>query len=345
MNHPGYLTDLSWDEFLELAESLGGKAFHGKILYKWIFGRGANSLNDVKGVPGALKEKLARRYAPYRLKKAKEVTSRDGTSKCLFQLDDGSYIETVKIPDGKRTTLCISTQVGCAAGCRFCASGLNGFERNLSTGEIVEQVLLPAGEMRDRLTNIVFMGTGEPLMNIYSLSRAIRTLNHEEGAAIGARRMTVSTMGLPVGIRKLADLGLQINLAVSLHTADEEKRRHLMPATCEIKLKEIMAACDDFRSKTTRDTTFEIMLLKGINDGLEDAHKLVELLSGRKCAVNLIPFNPVEGIPFEVPANARVQAYKKALQGARIPVTVRRSRGKDIQSACGQLRMLRDKEP
>jgi 23S rRNA (adenine2503-C2)-methyltransferase len=224
-------------------------------------------------------------------------------------------------------------------GCGFCASGLKGLVRNLTAGEILAQVLLSSGAGVSPVTNIVFMGVGEPLMNLKNLAWAIQTLNHPEGMGFGARRMTVSTVGLPEGIRNLADLKLQINLAISLHTAFEEKRKKLIPLANKIPLSELLESADYFRMKTTRDVTYEVLLLREVNDGPEDAQSLAALLKGQKCLVNLIPFNPSRGIPFNAPSQNRVSRFRKVLEDARIPVTVRKPRGTDILAACGQLRM------
>jgi 23S rRNA (adenine2503-C2)-methyltransferase len=334
-----YITDLKPEAFPELAAKMGFRSFHGKILYNWVFGRQAQSFQGMTDLPQLFRERLAQEYGLHRLETVEVQQSADGTQKALFRLPDQHLIETVSIPDGDRLTLCLSTQVGCAIQCRFCASGQKGLVRNLKTGEIVEQVILSAARARSAVTNIVFMGIGEPLMNFVHLSRAIMMINDPNGIGLGARRITVSTAGLPQGIRRLAELGLQINLAISLHSADEAKRQALIPVAKHFPLKAVLEAADYYRQETTRDVTFEVLLLKGINDSEEDARKIVRLLNRRPCLVNLIPYNPVSGLPYENPGSHRTGAFRKVLEQARIPVTVRRARGTEIKAACGQLRL------
>jgi 23S rRNA (adenine2503-C2)-methyltransferase len=336
-----YLCDLSLDELIELSAAHGYPPFQGKILHKWIFKKGAQCLEDMTDLPKSFRAELAQGFHLHRIERIDAQSSADGTEKLLYRLHDGHCIETVKIPEGDRLTLCISTQVGCSVGCRFCASGRKGLERNLEPGEIVDQVLLTIDQGAEALTNIVFMGIGEPLLNFNALAEAIRIINGPQGLEFGARRITVSTVGLPEGMRKLADLGLQINMAVSLHAADEKKRADLIPMARKIRLREILDAADYFREKTTRDVMFEILLLREVNDGLDDARKLAALLKGRKCLVNLIPFNAIKGLPFDAPGRERVDAFRSVLEGARMAVTVRRARGRDIRAACGQLRLKR----
>jgi 23S rRNA (adenine2503-C2)-methyltransferase len=336
-----FLTDLSLDGARRLAVDSGFKPFHGKILHQWIFRRGATTLDAMTDLPRTFRDRLEQEYGLHRLSRESVQKSSDGTRKFLFRLPDGHCIETVSIPEGERLTLCLSTQVGCAIGCTFCASGLNGLERNLTAGEIVEQILLTVGDRRKGLTNLVFMGIGEPLMNLAQLRDAIRIINDPDGLGVGARRITVSTVGLPQGIRKLAELGLQINLAISLHAADEAKRQRLIPAAKNFPLSEILEAADHYRHRTTRDVTFEVLLLRGVNDGKEDADKLAALLKGRKCLVNLIPYNACPDIAYEAPDPENVARFRSALEQARIPTTVRRARGTDIKAACGQLRLDR----
>lgn len=336
-----YLCDLSLDELIELASSHGYPAFQGRILHKWVFKKGARSMDDMTDLPRSFRDDLEKDYRLHRLERIDAQSSNDGTEKLLYRLHDGHSIETVKIPEGERLTLCISTQVGCPVGCRFCASGRKGLERNLEAGEIVDQVLLTIDKGAEALTNIVFMGIGEPLLNFDALAEAIKVINGPQGLEFGARRITVSTVGIPERMRKLADLGLQINMAVSLHAADEKKRADLIPMARKVRLEEILEAADYFREKTTRDVMFEILLLRDVNDGNEDARKLADLLRGRKCLVNLIPFNAIKGLPFDAPGRERVEAFRSVLEAARIAVTVRRARGRDIRAACGQLRLKR----
>ena len=338
MNRYSFITDLTPEELNALVLSMGGRPFHGKNLSAWVFRRGVRTFEEMSDLPKALRMRLEEAYRIHRLEETRRLTSRDGTARILYRLPDGNTVETVDIPEGNRRTLCLSTQVGCAMGCRFCASSLAGLKRNLTSGEMVEQVLhaLRSGA---RVTNLVFMGVGEPLMNLRNLARALETMNRFEGLGLGARRITVSTVGLPDRIRRLADLGLQVNLAVSLHAATEEKRRHLIPAAKKISTASILEAADHYRTVTTRDVTFEVLLLGGVNDGREDAEALARLLGERKCYVNIIPFNPVPSLPYGPPTPKRVAAFRDILEQSGVPAAVRRPRGRDIEAACGQLRL------
>lgn len=336
-----YLTDLTLSELKELATSKGFRAFHGKILYQWIMHKQVRDLDAMTDLPIKFRQMLREDWKLYRLSLKEKLTSNDGTVKYLYELPDGHCIETVQIPDRDRLTFCISTQVGCAVRCVFCASGKRGLERNLTHSEIVEQVLQSIMHGGKPPSNIVVMGIGEPLMNFDALAKAISIINNGDGLGIGARRITVSTVGIPDGIRKLAELRLQINLAISLHAAEEEKRQKLIPIARRHGLDEVLEAADEYRHKTTRDVTFEMLLINGVNDLPEDAEATVALLKGRKCTVNLIPFNSIEGSYFHGPSSQSLGRFRKILEDARIPVTVRKSRGTDILAACGQLRLNR----
>jgi len=331
------LTDLEPDDFVGLALSAGGKPFHGKMLRKWLYKHRAASFDAMTDLPHALRERLEESHVLHRLTEVAAEHGQDGTSKYAFGLGDGSVIETVALPSRNRTTLCLSTQVGCAMGCRFCASGLKGFGRNLTAGEIVEQFLLGASRSEWAVSNVVFMGTGEPLLNLDNLIRAIKILNHRDCVNFGARRITVSTIGIPEKMIALADCGLQVNLAVSLHAPNDALRQGIIPTARSYSIAEILDAAVVYRKKTTRDVTFEYVLLGGVNDAPEHAEELARLLRPYNCMVNLIAFNSVPGIGFEPPSQGGVPLFLKILQQKKIPVTVRRSRGRDIKAACGQL--------
>jgi 23S rRNA (adenine2503-C2)-methyltransferase len=334
-----FLSELEPDAFVDVAVDAGGKPFHGKMLRKWFYKGGAESYQAMTDLPKSLRAKLAERFAIFQLTLAADRRSSDGTIKCAFTLADCGIVETVIIPAKGRATVCLSSQVGCAVGCLFCASGLKGFNRNLTPGEMIEQFLLAGRISRWPINNIVFMGTGEPLLNLQNLGKALHTINHADCIGFGARRITVSTIGLPDKIRELAGMGLQVNLAVSLHAPDDETRRAIVPAAKGITIAEILAAADEYREKTTRDVTFEYVLVGGVNDSREHALKLAAVLGKRKCTVNLIAWNRVPGIDLRPPAQGSVPAFLKVLQARRIPVTIRRSRGRDIDAACGQLRL------
>ncbi len=278
----------------------------------------------------------------------RHLEASDGTHKLLLGLRDGRLLECVLIQEENRRTACISTQVGCGMGCVFCASGLEGLERNLTTGEMVEQLVrlrnLPvwSGGTRSpenqRLTNIVVMGMGEPLANLDNLLGALDTAAAKDGLGIGARHITISTVGLPAKIRRLADLGKQFHLAVSLHAPNDALRRQIVPTNDKTGLAAILAAADYFFEKTGRQVTFEYVLLHGLNDDITHARELACLLKGRRAHVNLIPFNDVEGLPFRRPSPEALAAFINPLKQQGISVKVRKRKGAQIDAACGQLR-------
>ena len=283
--------------------------------------------------------------------------SEDGTTKCLFRLADDQTIESVLIPTRERKTVCVSTQVGCAYSCAFCASGLDGFKRNLTPGEIVQQVVriqrslvchprvredqisASAGMTKKGVTNVVFMGMGEPLANYDHVLKSIRILNSPEGLAIGMRKFTISTVGLVPQIERLSKEGLQIELAISLHAPSDELRGQIMPVNLKHPLKDLIAACRAYAKRTKRLVTFEYILLSEVNDSTEHAEELARLLKGSFCKVNLIPCHPIPGLPFKKPPLKRMLAFERTLQAKGTVCTLRRSRGLDIEGACGQLRL------
>ncbi len=340
-----FLIDRMPGEFPDLAVQAGGKPFHGRIMRRWIYKGGLTSFDEITDLPQSLRKSLAERYVLNRLTSLEVQKSADGTEKAAFSLHDGNIVETVLIPDRNRKTVCISSQVGCPVGCRFCASGLKGFKRNLASGEMVEQVVWARSQGPDSLTNIVFMGTGEPLLNLENLKKAIQVINHSDGLNIGARRITVSTVGYPDRIRELAALGLQINLAISLHAADDAKRQSIVPTADKVPITAILAAADDYRQRTTRDVTFEYVLIGGVNDSSGDAETLAALLKGRKGSVNVIAWNKVEGVDLQEPSPAAKADFLARLMKRKIPATLRESRGDDIAAACGQLRLKIERSP
>jgi len=267
--------------------------------------------------------------------------SADGTWKILVNWDDGAMAESVVIPDGTRRTACISSQVGCPVGCRFCASGLNGVKQNLSADRIVQQVFLLnqiLAEQRERIGNVVFMGMGEPLANYASVMRAVRILNHPECFNIGARKITISTVGVPAKMRELARENLQLNLAISLHAPNEPLRKQLIPWAEHFSLSDILDAARYYFDETGREVTLEYILLHGVNDKPELARQLSAICKTLRANVNLIRYNEVEGLPFERPRSEDVVRFQSILRDAGVNVHVRKSRGRDIDAACGQLR-------
>lgn len=315
-------------------------------LRRWVVAGRAESFDRMTDLPRNLRRALAEDFEPLSTCIAHHAKSPDATHKLLLQLTDGQNIECVLIQENNRRTACISTQVGCGMACVFCASGLNGVARNLTSGEILEQLirlrnLLPASQ---RLTHIVVMGMGEPLANLDALLATLETAGAKDGLDIGARHVTISTVGLPARIRKLADVGKQYHLAVSLHAPNDELRTRIVPTNDKTGLNEILMAADYFFERTGRQVTYEYVLLQGINDSVEQAKELGRLLRGRRAHVNLIPFNDVSGLPYHPPAPAALCSFVGAVRSAGISVKVRKRKGSTIDAACGQLRRRMETE-
>jgi 23S rRNA (adenine2503-C2)-methyltransferase len=292
-------------------------------------------------LPRDLRTELANHFTPLGTRIERHLVATDETHKLLLRLPDERMIECVLIQEAPRRTACISTQVGCGMGCVFCASGLNGVVRNLTGGEILEQLvrlrnLTPAPDAR--LSNVVVMGMGEPLANLDNLIEALEVAGHKDGLGIGARHITISTVGLPTKIRRLADLGKQYHLAVSLHAPNNLLRTRIVPTNDKTGIPEILAAADYFFEKTGRQVTYEYVLLGGLNDSPREARELATLLQGRKAHVNLIPFNDVEGLPYIRPTSDALTAFVDTLKRAGLSVKVRKRKGSEIDAACGQLR-------
>jgi 23S rRNA (adenine2503-C2)-methyltransferase len=311
-----------------------------KQIRRWLLAGRVESFAGMTDLPASLRTELVADWSPFGTTIARRVRSLDGTFKLLLRLYDGGMIECVLIPERDRRTACISTQVGCGMGCVFCASGLDGVARNLSTGEILEQLirlrnLQPAEE---RLTNIVVMGMGEPLANLDNLLAALAVAGDKDGLNIGQRHVTISTVGLPAKIRRLADEHKRYHLAVSLHAPNDELRNRVVPTNPKTGLADILAAADYYYATTGRQVTYEYVLLGGLNDGPVEARQLADLLSGRQAHVNLIPFNDVPSLPYRGPTAEARQMFVDILRRARISVKVRKRKGADIDAACGQLR-------
>lgn len=349
----------------DLAKILKGwqePEYHAKQIFSWIYQKGAGSFEEMTNLSLALRKKLKESFAFKHLELTKLLESADGTNKFLFRLEDGNFIESVMIPAEGRFTACLSTQVGCKYSCRFCASGLLGFKRNLEVWEILAQALeinpvRDYGAIRkdkevsngvnlrmhsggaERISHIVFMGTGEPLDNYDNVLKAIRIINAKDGLNIGARRITISTAGVIPGIEKLSQEGLQIELSVSLHASNDATRIRLMPINKKYPLKELISSCRKYASDTDRQVTFEYALIKDVNCSNRDARDMVKLSKGWLAKVNLLVYNPVEELSFQPPDNKEILAFKHLLQNEGIPVILRRPRGQDIEGACGQLRL------
>jgi 23S rRNA (adenine2503-C2)-methyltransferase len=325
----------------------GQPAMRLKQVRRWIIHGRAESFDQMTDLPRDLRPALGTSYSALGTRVATHQVAKDQTHKLLLRLHDGRYIECVLIQTDDRRTACISTQVGCGMGCVFCASGLNGVDRNLTAGEILEQLirlrnLLPPGE---RLSHVVVMGMGEPLANLDNLLDALAVAGDKEGLGIGARHVTISTVGLPAKIRQLADSGRQYHLAVSLHAPNDDLRTEIVPTNDKIGMPAILAAADYFFQKTGRQVTFEYVLLGGLNDRFTHARELAKLLAGRKAHVNLIPFNEVEGLPYRRPSDEAVAAFVAQLQRDGVSVKVRLRKGSEIDAACGQLRRRVEQEP
>jgi 23S rRNA (adenine2503-C2)-methyltransferase len=303
-------------------------------------------------LPKATREALATRFVTRSMQIAKVTGSTDTTRKFLLKLHDGRYVETVLIPanpalyGGKsdRRTLCVSSQVGCAYDCKFCASGLAGFTRNLTAAEIVEQIVQVEAHAGERVDNLVFMGMGEPLANFSNVTKAIEILNADWGIGIGARHMTVSTSGLAPQIKKLADFPLQIRLAISLHGATDEVREKIMPVNRKHNIAELFEALEYWNARRKQFLTFEFILIENINDSLDQARVLAKRARSVNAKVNLIPYNTVEGLPWARPSEPQQDAFLDVLTKAGVTATLRREKGHDIAAACGQLRLKQETE-
>lgn len=351
------LYDLTYDQLDELLASWGEPRFRVAQVWKWLYSSLVDDFEAMANVPRTLRGRLASEYDLRLLAVLAEQESASGqTRKVLFRLRDGSTIESVLMRYHDRRTACISTQVGCGMGCVFCATGQGGLVRNLSPGEILAQAVFFAREIREEqidraaerttraqldshpVSNIVLMGMGEPLANFAATWQAIETLTDERGYNLGARRITLSTVGLVPAIQRLADKALPINLAISLHAADDELRNELVPVNRRYPLDELLAAVREYTGKTGRRVTFEVALIDGVNDHVQQAHKLAALLQGLLCHVNLIPLNPTPGSELQPSPRDRVSAFRDVLERAGIAVTVRMRRGIGIEAGCGQLR-------
>jgi len=335
-------SDLAELELAELEAALEVRRverFHAHQLYRWIYRHGVTDIDRMTDLSKTLRDTLAAEFTVSTPRTVGDERSIDGTRKFALELDGGQRIEAVFIPDTPSMTFCISTQVGCAMACGFCLTGKMGLVRNLTAGEIVGQVrvLAAATGLLDRPFNIVLMGMGEPLHNYDATMKALRMLHSEHGLAVSPRRVTLSTVGIVPGLERLAHEPVMPNLAISLHATTDEQRTALVPPNRKYPLASILEACRRFPLKKRNRITFEYVLLDGVNDSPEDARRLVALLAGIKAKVNLIPLNPAPGIPYERPGDERVDRFAQILADRHLTVSVRKSRGRDIRAACGQL--------
>ena len=326
-------------ELTELLVSMGEKGFRAKQIYQWLHVKQVESFEEMTNIGKNLLQKLEETCELVTLKKeAVQISKEDGTRKYLFLLEDGNVIESVLMRYKHGNSVCISSQVGCRMGCRFCASTLDGLVRGLRPSEMLDQIYQIGKDIGERISNVVVMGTGEPMDNYDKLLRFIHMLSDENGLNISQRNLTVSTCGVVPKMRELADEGLQITLALSLHASSQEKRLELMPVANKYEIHEVVEACRYYFEKTGRRVTFEYSLVGGVNDTEEDARALVALIHGMNCHVNLIPVNPIKERSYVQPNHEAILNFKNRLEKNGINVTIRREMGRDIDGACGQLR-------
>ncbi len=328
--------------YMELQEEMqdfGEKAFRAKQIYEWLHVKLAEDFEEMTNLSKDLRKRLQENYEIRKLSVAeRQISKKDPTEKYLFELRDGNLVESVLMKYSYGNSVCISSQAGCRMGCKFCASAIGGLVRNLNVSEMLGQIYRIQKLIGERISNIVVMGTGEPLDNYDNLLKFIRIISDVHGLHIGQRNITVSTCGIVPNMIRLAEERLQITLALSLHGATQEKRRRLMPVADKYQLSEVLAACDNYFSKTGRRVTFEYSLVQGVNDTDEDAKELVLILGGRNCHMNLIPVNQIKERDFQKPCRKNTLDFKNKLEHHKINVTIRRERGSDIDGACGQLR-------
>jgi 23S rRNA (adenine2503-C2)-methyltransferase len=336
----------------ELARGLhkmGEPSYRAEQIFNWIYKKRVDHPEQMTDLSRSLRQKLLEQFSFSKVEVVRVLGASDSTRKFLFRLADGNLIESVLIPaspasrdpDARsdRRTVCVSTQVGCALGCKFCASGLDGFRRNLDAGEMVDQIIAIEERSREKIDNVVFMGMGEPLANFQNLLRAIHIMNASWGLGIGARHITVSTSGLAPQIRKLAEEPLQIRLALSLHAATDDVRNQIMPINRRYNIEALLAACQYYAARRKQRLTFEYILIAGLNDSAEQARLLARLAARVSAKVNLIPYNTVTGLPWSRPSRKSQEKFLSILRSHRIPATLRREKGHEIDAACGQLRL------
>ena len=332
------LRSMTESELKAAAVSLGQPAYRGSQLFSWLHKKKIKDLDEALNLPKSFRDALRQQYALSVLEVHALQLSRDGTRKYLFRLPDGEAVESVFMPYDYGHTVCVSSQVGCRMGCRFCASTLNGLSRNLLPGEMLEQIYRIEEETAEKVDHVVVMGMGEPLDNLENLIRFLRLVSDPAGKNLSQRNITVSTCGLVPQIRRLAEEKLAVTLALSLHAPNDELRRTMMPIANRYTIRETLAACDDYFKKTGRRMSYEYSLVRGSNDSEEMALALAALLKGRNCHVNLIPVNPVTERGFEASQEAAVLHFQKTLEKNGINATIRKRMGADIDGACGQLR-------
>ncbi len=333
------IKSMTMEELQECILKLGEKAFRAKQIYQWMHEKLVLEYDEMLNLSKEFREKLQREEKLVTLKMVQfQESAIDGTRKYLFELPDGNVVESVWMKYHHGNSVCISSQVGCRMGCRFCASTLDGLERNLLPSEMLEQIYAIIRHTGERVSNIVVMGTGEPMDNYENLIRFIRLISEEKGQNISQRNITVSTCGIVPNMKRLAEERLQITLALSLHATTDEKRRQLMPIANKYSLKEVLEACRYYFEQTGRRITFEYSLVAGVNDTKEDARELIYLIKGINCHVNLIPVNPIKERDYKQSGKEQIARFREQIEKSGISATVRREMGRDIDGACGQLR-------
>lgn len=348
----GDLKSLLLSELQEQLCNLGEPSYRAGQILDWLYKKRVDTIDKMTNLPRSLRSRLAEKFTLGRIEIVRVLGARDTTRKFLFRLTDENLIESVLIPASPalyggradRRTICVSTQVGCAYGCKFCASGLEGFSRNLGANEIVDQLIAVERATGEKIDNIVFMGMGEPLANLENVLRAIRIINAEWGLGIGARHITISTSGLAPQIRKLAEEPLQIRLAISLHGATDEVRNRIMPINRRYNIETLLSACDYYNAHKKQRLTFEYILIADVNDSDEQARLLSRHARRLSAKVNLIPYNNVSGLTWARPSEKRQEKFLSILRAQGNPATLRREKGHDIDAACGQLRLQTERE-
>ncbi len=334
------IKNLNMEELKEFVKELGFEPYRAKQIAQWLYKKRVKSFDEMTNLSKKARELLSRKARIDVLKTVKIEASTDGTRKYLFELSDGNRIESVFIPEKDWNTLCVSTQVGCPAGCKFCLTAKDGFTRNLTAAEIVDQyihVQRDVGENR-RISNVVFMGMGEPLLNFDNVKKAVEIMTHKDMLDLSTRKVTVSTVGVVPGIDRMAKEMNKVKLAVSLHATTDEQREKIVPMNRRWPIGEIMKALRRYPADNNRRIMIEYVMLKGVNDSLEDARRLVKLIKGIPVKVNLIPFNPYPGAPFQPTPREDIEKFQKVLWDHNIAAFIRDSRGQDISAACGMLR-------
>lgn len=332
------IKDYNLEELKSELKEIGEKPFRAEQIFKWLYDGKVQSFDEMTNLSLELREKLKENYTICNFNILKKQESKDGTIKYLFDVLDGNAIETVLMKYHHGNSICVSSQIGCKMGCKFCASTGINFVRNLTSGEIVEQIIRVEQDTGERISNVVLMGIGEPLDNYDNVVNAIRLINHPKGLNIGARHISISTSGLVPKIYQLAEENIQCTLSISLHATDNQKRSSMMPVNNTYPIEELLQACKDYIAKTNRRISFEYALAKDNNDNLEDAKQLVKLLKGMLCHVNLIPINKIENGKFDKSSNENIMKFRDYLNDHGIVATIRRELGSDIDAACGQLR-------